>query len=94
MRGATVGEKPKEEKEEISIHAPRERSDYLPDVVAVALVISIHAPRERSDDGHSVSIHVFGQFQSTLLVRGATSQGGDNKKHSQFQSTLLVRGAT
>ena len=34
----------------ISIHAPRERSDFMPDDVQIVTpYISIHAPRERSD---------------------------------------------
>ena len=34
-------------------------------------------------------------FQSTLLMRGATSRAGGRKGgHSVFQSTLLMRGAT
>ena len=34
----------------ISIHAPRERSDDLESVSKRELEISIHAPRERSDE--------------------------------------------
>ena len=57
---------------EISIHAPREGSDYNRILERCAPVISIHAPREGSDPGIPVSLQPHGQFQSTLPVRGAT----------------------
>ena len=58
-------------------------------------VISIHAPHTRSDvpcGGQQVSPSV---FQSTLLIRGATSlYQFSGRSLSRFQSTLLIRGAT
>ena len=58
----------------ISIHAPRERSDrkiYRRNITAKS--ISIHAPRERSDLVYINNSIVKFLFQSTLLVRGATT---------------------
>ncbi len=60
---------------DISIHAPHTRSDNLLHCrIYAVLHISIHAPHTRSD-------HICGQihlphyeFQSTLPIRGATSQ--------------------
>ena len=56
--------------------------------------ISIHAPHARSDLRllHPVRPHV--TFQSTLLMRGATSLVLGSRKPGAFQSTLLMRGAT
>ena len=57
--------------------------------------ISIHAPHARSDSSSSGRAIELKQFQSTLLMRGAT---GDQRKLAEamavFQSTLLMRGAT
>ena len=79
----------------ISIHAPRERSDlkYYKKTEA-KMKISIHAPRERSDTIYAPSIYRFVEFQSTLLVRGATESAIRGMRNPIFQSTLLVRGAT
>ena len=57
----------------ISIHAPHARSDEWDarrDIVRND--ISIHAPHARSDDNKNLSVMIL-QFQSTLLMRGATS---------------------
>ena len=80
----------------ISIHAPHARSDEG-DVVSsvLGLDISIHAPHARSDLTDSAAHHALPQFQSTLLMRGATSAIASCKSCSAlFQSTLLMRGAT
>ena len=57
-------------------------------------VISIHAPHARSDClAHYMSPYDKG-FQSTLLMRGATSVLRFSPVVAVFQSTLLMRGAT
>ena len=56
----------------ISIHAPHARSDHDQGVRELWWTISIHAPHARSDP--SQSSHISDKkFQSTLLMRGATS---------------------
>ena len=37
---------------------------------------------------------LYGQFQSTLLMRGATAKTSEDNASTSFQSTLLMRGAT
>ena len=70
-----------------------ERPQHLASSVA-SFMISIHAPRERSDKiPHRPNGEVL-QFQSTLLVRGATLSLRYALLFALFQSTLLVRGAT
>ena len=57
----------------ISIHAPREGSDYRSSHWGPrSSMISIHAPREGSDTGTSSSLYVSVIFLSTLPARGAT----------------------
>ena len=56
--------------------------------------ISIHAPHARSDAGTLITNYRRNEFQSTLLMRGATQAGGKLLRHREFQSTLLMRGAT
>ena len=55
--------------------------------------ISIHAPHARSDVIKSRCCRLC-QFQSTLLMRGATRGAGHRGVTLKFQSTLLMRGAT
>ena len=70
-----------------------ERRQGCLDGIAV-LVISIHAPHTRSDNQDRFPVIVI-QFQSTLLIRGATRSWPDTMRlHCIFQSTLLIRGAT
>ena len=61
------------ESEEISIHAPHARSDDDRERRQDAQRISIHAPHARSDDRLARQSCNIGLFQSTLLMRGATS---------------------
>ena len=56
----------------ISIHAPHARSDGRGAVDIRALGISIHAPHARSDPLRAAGKHGGLEFQSTLLMRGAT----------------------
>ena len=57
--------------------------------------ISIHAPHTRSDAQIDSVWKTSFQFQSTLLIRGATrSTARKVSVSSVFQSTLLIRGAT
>ena len=56
-------------------------------------LISIHAPHARSDG--VISLKTADRiFQSTLLMRGATSSRHNTLMADKFQSTLLMRGAT
>ena len=57
----------------ISIHAPHARSDLTDEVDEIrALQISIHAPHARSDKLDKAGQDAVAEFQSTLLMRGAT----------------------
>ena len=56
----------------ISIHAPREGSDFKAPELPEKEFISIHAPREGSDLPSRLSMVGSHLFQSTLPVRGAT----------------------
>ena len=62
--------------------------------VLLPIAISIHAPREGSDADFIQLALAFLQFQSTLPVRGATTDISQAVETSSFQSTLPVRGAT
>ena len=57
----------------VSIHAPREGSDFKSIQDIIKSTVSIHAPREGSDIGPLVHCHDGSEFQSTLPVKGATS---------------------
>ena len=59
-----------------------------------ALKISIHAPHTRSDPPMGRFTLLSPEFQSTLLIRGATSRAFFLDTAIAFQSTLLIRGAT
>ena len=56
--------------------------------------ISIHAPHARSDLLFDISHEQLAEFQSTLLMRGATPFVLRCFGLPKFQSTLLMRGAT
>ena len=56
----------------ISIHAPREGSDWIHIILQSRNMISIHAPREGSDSKPKSKKHKGGRFLSTLPARGAT----------------------
>ena len=81
-------------KRSISIHAPHARSDYVKHGTHVGTIISIHAPHARSDDAAQDFMGQHMEFQSTLLMRGATTCSIFHYFTSLFQSTLLMRGAT
>ncbi len=69
---------------------PEETLDCIPN-----LLISIHAPHTRSDAPDYAVTDPDPKFQSTLLIRGATSSSISNLTPVfVFQSTLLIRGAT
>ena len=80
----------------ISIHAPHARSDLRENVCRrKAEPISIHAPHARSDLTAATGKLDEHEFQSTLLMRGATIARCLNLLDIiLFQSTLLMRGAT
>ncbi len=71
MRGATEDYHAVPLHGSISIHAPHARSDSRPAIDSIDRSISIHAPHARSDGDPSQQADVI-QFQSTLLMRGAT----------------------
>ena len=78
----------------ISIHAPRERSDFLAISAYDIAVISIHAPRERSDIGINNS-----SIDKKISIHAPRERSDYPMKlqtflNAIFQSTLLVRGAT
>ena len=79
---------------DISIHAPHARSDDTWPTTGTIQIISIHAPHARSDYKASSASTIRQQFQSTLLMRGATSEWLIVVSLMVFQSTLLMRGAT
>ena len=56
--------------------------------------ISIHAPHARSDTIDEDVMQALARFQSTLLMRGATTRTAQAAHLLLFQSTLLMRGAT
>ena len=72
VRGATNTYDNPELLKGISIHAPRERSDFFYNILTIVADISIHAPRERSDLEQQVRRGGDDIIQSTLLLRGAT----------------------
>ena len=61
----------------ISIHAPHTRSDECGLRALRSPDISIHAPHTRSDASPELANRFPAQFQSTLLIRGATTEYGD-----------------
>ena len=78
----------------ISIHAPHTRSDIWTRFYSYQM--RYFNPRssyeERRPFAPLTSSHC--GFQSTLLIRGATSPRAAHFRASKFQSTLLIRGAT
>ena len=78
---------------EISIHAPREGSDFEAAFGAAHILISIHAPREGSD------LFVLQLKMVNIISIHAPREGSDPVERLvidvfQFQSTLPVKGAT
>ena len=73
MRGATQRVRDRPRSCRISIHAPHARSDAIEDITINAKIISIHAPHARSDRNILTTVYIKTSFQSTLLMRGATS---------------------
>ena len=81
----------------ISIYAPHARCEERrgADIASCMNVyISIHAPHARSDEFMKKMTFLEMEFQSTLLMRGATTTIPKYVTAIQFQSTLLMRGAT
>ena len=76
MRGATASRHEARILEHISIHAPHARSDPpARGAEKGARCISIHAPHARSDRVATLAEVELIEFQSTLLMRGATRHG-------------------
>ena len=94
MRGATWYTQGNGRLHRISIHAPHARSDSIEEMDYESMMISIHAPHARSDRRSRLTHWRRRIFQSTLLMRGATGDGGVGSSRYTFQSTLLMRGAT
>ena len=75
MGGATFSHEPANIVRGISIHAPRVGSDLCPlSDPEDTCPISIHAPRVGSDELTALVVEVYGLFQSTLPVWGATER--------------------
>ncbi len=94
MRGATVRSLSARADSSISIHAPHARSDA--DVMGNAACRDHFNPRsscEERPDKMRMELKEI-QFQSTLLMRGATTVCASGLPCLLFQSTLLMRGAT
>ncbi len=71
-----------------------ERPDVVVDICEEPEKISIHAPHARSDMSKAAEPLQRLEFQSTLLMRGATITFKLVDAVDAFQSTLLMRGAT
>ena len=76
----------------ISIHAPHARSDFRLEFRDRLLEISIHAPHARSDKINDLQ-EAGETFQSTLLMRGATSliAGPPDSRHFNPRSSCEER---
>ena len=70
--------------ETISIHAPLTGSDLFNKVQRLLQKISIHAPLTGSDGCKNANQTKRGQFQSTLPLRGATSQGSKRSPYTFY----------
>ena len=96
MRGATEIIPQQVPQDIISIHAPHARSDCRlrpPSGIALRHFNPRSSCEERLHSCRSSLSHC--AFQSTLLMRGATTiLENQHLKHGIFQSTLLMRGAT
>ena len=80
---------------DISIHAPHARSDLLIVWRNEAETRNFNPRSSCEERQSSLSRTAAGRrFQSTLLMRGATSASGIRHPMQKFQSTLLMRGAT
>ena len=83
MRGATQPSECTRTPGDISIHAPHARSDTTDTNKRKCGDISIHAPHARSDDDvNAISADVV-EFQSTLLMRGATLRRHRHKERQR-----------
>ena len=94
LRGATAYRFSIDETLIISIHTPLAGSDVCGRISVDGEFISIHTPLAGSDDTLTTSKPAFELFQSTLPLRGATSDRYEDIIDIKFQSTLPLRGAT
>ena len=80
--------------QQISIHAPHARSDRT--ASSSSWRIAYFNPRSSCEERHNevLAAPPLEVFQSTLLMRGATSGAVRRVWMAKFQSTLLMRGAT
>ena len=96
MRGATGDASPDRQSEAISIHAPHAGSDSTP-VPSLSIDRNFN-PRSPCGERPYCGVQYaegYMAFQSTLPMRGATTQRRQACcKPVQFQSTLPMRGAT
>ena len=93
-RGATVIGEHSVVTRQISIHAPREGSDYCPPVShAGGKNFNPRSPRGERPDKY-IELPGVATFQSTLPARGATWTRYHVAQEKEFQSTLPARGAT
>ena len=61
---------------DVSIHAPHARGDWLVFAARDVPVVSIHAPHARGDGSCETKLIALLKFQSTPLMRGATTRLG------------------
>ena len=94
MRGATAVGANGPVFSPISIHAPHARSDPHP--CAATSQTRDFNPRSSCEERLKRTKRMIKhfEFQSTLLMRGATEREPGCRSGAEFQSTLLMRGAT
>ena len=95
LRGVTHIRHQFQRPDRISIHTPLARSDQTVRAIGDAMGISIHTPLARSDFAIFCHASRSPKFQSTLPLRGVTSNISDTGLSAfLFQSTLPLRGVT
>ena len=94
MRGATSARVLDDVAEQISIHAPHARSDFLAIAKPTLSIISIHAPHARSDERIRSRVHIANIISIHAPHARSDSVTKGMMAEYAFQSTLLMRGAT
>ena len=94
MRGATISSGSPITRSNFNPRSSCEERPAGPCINFRRSAISIHAPHARSDCCAAIGHIRLREFQSTLLMRGATRRSMGYIGGILFQSTLLMRGAT
>ena len=92
--GATKNHQNQEYEIQISIHAPRRGSDFVPYRLLWRHWISIHAPRRGSDRRQECKYHSLQDFNPRSPQGERHHPRQDQPEHYRFQSTLPAGGAT